>query len=115
MRGNSTLARVEERGSKLKVWKTKPISRLRMSASSSSDILETSLAVKRYLPVVGVSRQPSMFIMVDLPLPDGPMTARYSFRRTLSETPRKAWTTSSPILYSLVTPSISMTTAPGSR
>jgi hypothetical protein len=66
------LARVVERGSRLKVWKTKPISRLRMSASSSSVMLETSLPVKWYLPLVGVSRQPSMFIMVDLPEPEGP-------------------------------------------
>ena len=31
-----------------------------------------------YSPSVGVSRQPAMFISVDLPLPDGPSTLRYS-------------------------------------
>ncbi len=38
-----------------------------------------------------------MFIIVDLPLPLGPMMARYSLRRMLSVTPRNAWIVSSPI------------------
>ena len=47
----------------------------------------TFLPLNSYLPVVGVSRQPSMFIMVDLPLPLGPMMARYSLRRMLERHP----------------------------
>ncbi len=97
MSGSSTLRSASERGSRLKVWKTKPISRLRMSASSSSTIAATSLPLNSYRPDVGVSRQPSMFISVDLPEPDGPMMARYSLRWMLSETPRRAWIVSSPI------------------
>jgi hypothetical protein len=31
-----------------------------------------------------------MFMSVDLPEPDGPMIARYSFRRIESETPLRA-------------------------
>ncbi len=38
-----------------------------------------------------------MFIMVDLPLPLGPMMARYSLRRMLRLTPRRAWIVSLPI------------------
>ncbi len=56
-----------------------------------------------------------MFIMVDLPLPLGPMIARYSLRRIFSETPRNAWIVSLPISYFLVTFSISITSAPGGR
>ncbi len=80
MSGSSTLCNASERGSRLKVWKTKPISRFRICASSSSSICATLRPLNSYLPAVGVSRQPSMFISVDLPLPDGPMMARYSLR-----------------------------------
>ena len=38
-----------------------------------------------------------MFIMVDLPEPDGPMIATYSLRPMSSETPRSACTVSVPI------------------
>ena len=46
------------RGSRWKVWKTKPISRLRISASSSSVRRDTSWSRRKYWPDVGVSRQP---------------------------------------------------------
>jgi hypothetical protein len=36
------------------------------------------LALSQYSPELGVSRQPSRFIRVDLPEPDGPMMATYS-------------------------------------
>ncbi len=58
-----------------------------MSASSSSTIAATFWPLNSYLPDVGVSRQPSMFIRVDFPEPDGPMIARYSFLWMSSETP----------------------------
>ena len=49
-------------------------------------------------PDVGVSRQPSMFMSVDLPEPDAPMIAIISPRSALRSTPRSAWTTLSPIV-----------------
>ena len=68
------------RGSRLNVWKTNPISLLRTRASASSDIFETSWPLSQYSPAFGVSRQPMMFMSVDLPEPDGPMMATYSLR-----------------------------------
>src|ERR1017187_9356533 len=56
-----------------------------------------------------------MFISVDLPLPDGPMMARYSLLWTWRATPRRACTVSSPMWYNLVTPRISMTSGPIGR
>ena len=44
------------------------------------------------MPEVGESRQPSVFISVDLPLPEGPMIATYSPRSIVSDTPRRART-----------------------
>ncbi len=87
----------EVRGSRLKVWNTKPISWLRMAASSSSVIRATSLPFRMYEPAVGVSRQPIRFMRVDLPEPEGPMIPTYSPRSTPSVQPESAWTFSSPI------------------
>ncbi len=42
-------------------------------------MLLTLVPLSQYSPEVGVSRQPSRFISVDLPEPDGPMSATYSF------------------------------------
>jgi len=78
------------RGSRLNVWKTNPISSLRMRASSLSFIWLTCFSLSRYEPLVGVSRQPIRFINVDLPEPDGPMMATYSPRSIRIETPRRA-------------------------
>ena len=78
MSGRATLSRAEARGSRLKLWKTKPISLLRTSASWLSLMRLTSCPLRMYWPLLGVSRQPTMFISVDLPEPDGPMNATYS-------------------------------------
>jgi hypothetical protein len=78
------------RASRLKVWKTKPISSLRMRASSLSFIWLTCFSLSRYDPLLGVSRQPMRFISVDLPEPEGPMIATYSPRSIWIETPRSA-------------------------
>jgi hypothetical protein len=45
---------------------------------------------------LGLSRQPSMFMKVDLPEPLAPMMATNSPRVMLTETPRRAWTLVSP-------------------
>jgi hypothetical protein len=85
------------RASKLKVWKTKPISRFRTAASALSLSRETSWPLSQYSPAVGVSRQPIRFISVDFPDPDGPMIATYSFGWMSRDTPRRARTVSVPI------------------
>src|SRR2546422_7843386 len=82
MRGSSTLCRADARGSRLKVWKTKPISLLRIRASSSSARSETFCPLSQYSPPVGVSRQPIRFMSVDFPEPDGPITATRSEEHT---------------------------------
>ena len=38
-----------------------------------------------------------MFMSVDFPLPDAPMMATKSPRSMVSDTPRRAWTSSSPM------------------
>jgi len=91
------LWRASARGRRLKVWKTKPISLLRMRASSSSTRSLTFCEFSQYSPLVGVSRQPTRFINVDFPEPDGPMTATYSFLRIWILTPRNARTVSEPM------------------
>ena len=54
---------------------------------------------------MGTSRQPSRFIIVDLPEPEGPMMATYSPFRIRRSTPSSALTTLSPVRYSFLTPS----------
>ncbi len=67
------------RASRLKLWKTKPSVRLRVSASASASSRDTSVAVEPVArPSVGRSRQPRMFISVDLPEPEAPMMATNS-------------------------------------
>src|SRR3989338_4970905 len=51
---------------------------MRISASSSSESLETSCPSRKYRPDVGVSRHPKICIKVDLPEPEGPIIATNS-------------------------------------
>ena len=97
MSGKATFSKADWRGSRLKVWKTKPISLFLTAASSFSDISDTSCPFRMYLPVLGVSKQPTIFIRVDLPEPEGPMKATYSPLFTEMVTSFKASITSSPI------------------
>ena len=53
MSGSSTLRSADVRGIRLKLWKTKPILRLRTYASSNSSSRLTSMPSSRYRPVVG--------------------------------------------------------------
>src|SRR5439155_118681 len=85
-----------------------PISLLRTRASASSDIFDTSWPLSQYSPAFGVSRQPMMFISVDLPEPDGPMIATYSLRPMARSTPRSARTISPPMSYSRLIPRVTM-------
>jgi hypothetical protein len=50
----------------------------------------------RYSPLVGVSRQPRMFMAVDLPEPLGPITATNSPGMMRRLTPRSAWKAACP-------------------
>ena len=49
------------------------------------------------MPEVGTSRQPMMFIAVDLPDPEEPTMATNSPWSMARLTPSKAWTASSPM------------------
>ena len=83
-------------GRRLKNWKTKPMWRRRSFVSSvslSSEMFVPSIATS---PVVGLSRPARMCISVDLPEPDGPMTAVSLPRPTSMETPHSALTAVSP-------------------
>src|SRR6266487_4597176 len=111
MSGSSTLCSASARGSRLNIWKTNPISLLRMRASSSSARSLTFWPLSQYSPLVGVSRQPMRFISVDLPDPDGPITATYSFLRICTLTPRSARTSSEPMSYSRVSLCVRMMTS----
>ncbi len=95
--GSSTLRQAGSVASRLNCWNTKPMKRLRTSASWSSSSERTSWPARRNVPLVGTSRQPRMFISVDLPEPDGPVTATNSLRRMVIETSRRAATSSGPV------------------
>ena len=71
--------------------------RLRTRASARSPNFETFSPESQYSPLDGRSKQPMMFISVDLPEPEGPMTATYSFSRISQSTPFKAWMVSAPM------------------
>src|SRR5437870_2905775 len=62
---------------------------------------DTSCPSRKYCPDVGRSRQPTMCMNVDLPDPDGPVTARNSPSWTSRLTPRSARTSTSPTTYVL--------------
>src|SRR5450759_714117 len=67
-----------------------------MFARSGSDSRATSRPAKTNWPLVGRSRQPMMFIMVDLPDPDDPIMATNSPRSIETLTPCSARTSVSP-------------------
>ena len=59
---------------------------------------EISAPSSKYLPLVGLSRHPRMFMKVDLPEPEGPIIAANSPFSMRSETEFNALTAISPIL-----------------
>jgi hypothetical protein len=81
---------------KLKPWKMKPKRRLRSAASTSGGRAPTLTPSMRYSPPLGLSRQPRMFIAVDLPQPEVPRIATNSPGSMLRSTPRSACTAASP-------------------
>ena len=102
-RGSSTFARAVSRGRRLYTWNTNPIFLFLISASRFPPREPTSSPSSTYLPDVGTSRHPSIFISVDFPDPDGPMTAVSSPRRKDRLTPLRAGTPTVPMVYTLVT------------
>jgi hypothetical protein len=95
--GSITFSRAVARGSSSKLWKTKPISSLRMRASAPAPSPSVRRAFNSYVPDVGRSRHPRMFMSVDLPEPDAPITATNSLRPISRLTPSSARTSVSPI------------------
>src|SRR3990167_10224461 len=76
--GRAMFSAAVRRGTRWKLWNTKPMRWLRTRACSSGESVVTSRPSRRYRPVLGLSSRPSRFKSVDLPEPDGPITATYS-------------------------------------
>ena len=83
-------------GSRLKNWKMKPMWSRRSIVSSVSSSVVTSTPATVTSPDVGLSRPARMCMSVDLPEPDGPMTAVSRPLAMSTETPRRASTAVSP-------------------
>ena len=84
-------------GRRLKNWKTKPTFSRRSIVSGRSLRVVISVPSIITLPEVGMSRPARMFMSVDLPDPEGPMTAENCPRGKSTETPRRASTLASPL------------------
>ena len=65
-------------GRRLKFWNTNPIRLLRIWLSSSSSSRPDLTTAEQIVARRGPIRQPIMFIRVDLPEPDGPISATHS-------------------------------------
>ena len=83
-------------GRRLKNWKMKPMCSRRSFVSSLSPSFVMSVPAIETDPDVGRSSPARMCIMVDLPEPDGPMTAVSSPVPTSTEQPFRACTAVSP-------------------
>src|SRR5215207_3593833 len=94
--GSVTFSCAVSVGSRLNDWKTKPMCRRRSFVSCRSPMAEISSSPIRTVPEVGRSRPASRCISVDLPEPDGPITAVNWPEGTSSDTPRRASTADSP-------------------
>ena len=84
-------------GSRLKNWKMKPMWRRRSMVRAVSERPVTSVSPIQTSPAVGWSRPARMCMSVDLPEPEGPITATSSPSATSSVTPRRASTAVSPM------------------
>ena len=83
-------------GSRLKNWKMKPMWSRRSFVSSLSSRLLMSTPATVTSPEVGLSSPARMCMSVDLPEPEGPMTAVRRPAVMSTETPRRASTAASP-------------------
>src|SRR3954468_19524922 len=109
--GRTTFSSAVSIGSRLKNWNTKPMWRRRsiVSLRSSSVVISSPAIVTD--PLVGLSSPARMCMSVDLPEPEGPITATSSPAATSSETPRSASTAVAPSPYRRTT-SRARTTVP---
>ena len=83
-------------GSRLKNWKMNPTWCRRRSVRRLSERFVTSVPAIATVPEVGLSRPAMMCMSVDLPDPDGPITAA-NWPGTISRViPRRASTAASP-------------------
>ncbi len=95
--GSSRFSSAVSIGRRLKNWKTKPTFSRRSSVSGLSLRVVISVPSMVTLPDVGASRPARMFISVDLPEPDGPITAaNWPFGKS-TVTPRRASTAAPPV------------------
>ena len=72
--GYSTSSYAESTGTRLNVWKMKPMFRARKSDTASSESAAMSAPQTSMAPLLGASMQPMMLRSVVLPLPDAPTT-----------------------------------------
>ena len=109
--GRSMFSLAVSIGSRLKNWKTKPMlsRRSRVSASSLSVVISVPSTVTE--PSLGLSSPARMCMSVDLPEPDGPITAVSLPRSISTDTSRSAVTAVSPSPYRRLTPD-AVTTGP---
>src|SRR5579863_9985825 len=105
--GSSTLSSTVRSSSRLKNWKMIPTWRARNLASALSPRVSIRRPATVTVPSVGRSRPAMRLSRVDLPLPDGPMTATTSPAATLMLTSASAGRPS--LWYALVTPSTRIT------
>ena len=70
--GYSTFSKTVSTGIRLKLWKMNPMCLPRKSAASVPSSEPTSIPATRSCPLEGLSRQPTRFSSVVLPLPEGP-------------------------------------------
>ena len=83
-------------GTRLKVWKTKPMRSRRSSVSSLSDSPLRSTSPMNTLPSVSESSPATQCMSVDFPDPDGPMIAVYRPVGNSTVTPSRARTAVAP-------------------
>ena len=88
--GSVTFSSAVSIGSRLKNWKMKPMCLRRSLVSSVSPSFVMFVPSIQTSPAVGLSSPASRCISVDLPEPDGPMTAVSFSRWTSRSTPRSA-------------------------
>src|SRR6516165_3944730 len=90
--GSVTFSSTLMPSNRLKNWNTMPMCRRRMIASSSSVRPTNGSPARETSPSVGVSSPATMLSNVDLPHPDGPITATNSPGVIVKSTPRSART-----------------------
>src|ERR1041385_8297543 len=103
--GSSTFSYTVRSVMRLKAWKMKPMSRLRMRVRSAGVSVATGRPSSRYVPSVGESSRPRIERSVDLPQPEGPAIATYSPCLISMWMPERAWVSTSSVRKTLVTPS----------